>query len=185
MRRAILVAALSMTIPLVSTSCARKRPVTPPPPMEEPAAATPAEPPAEPMAEPVDPLAGDLDAVNEYVRAQALLRDVFYAYDSAGLSPEARQTLAANARFLAAHPQFEIVIEGHCDERGTNEYNLALGERRASSARDYLASLAVERGRLRTISYGEERPVCADSNEACWSQNRRGHFVIAGRRGEP
>ncbi|HEX5757696.1 MAG TPA: peptidoglycan-associated lipoprotein Pal [Thermoanaerobaculia bacterium] len=183
MRKTVL-AISSVVVLLVSMSCARKKPVVPPapPPVETSAAPAPAAPPEEPAA-PADPLAGDLDSVNEYVRTQGLLRDVYYAYDSAALSPEARQALAANARFLSGHPEFEVVIEGHCDERGTNEYNLALGERRASSARDYLASLGVRGDRLRTLSYGEERPACHDSDEACWSQNRRCHFLIAARRG--
>ena len=74
-----------------------------------------------------------------------------------------------------------MTIEGHADERGTNEYNLALGDKRANAVRDYLTSLGVDAGRLRTLSYGEERPVCTESEESCWSQNRRGHMVITGR----
>ena len=80
-----------------------------------------------------------------------------------------------------AQRQFMVTIEGHADERGTNEYNLALGERRANAVSDYLGSLGVAGDRLRTISYGEERPVCTESDESCWSQNRRAHMVITGR----
>lgn len=169
--------------------CARKKPATAPQsPVEEVAAAAPApvpEPPAapEPAPEPADPLAGDLASVNEYLRSQGLLGDVYYAYDSADLSDDARQRLAGNARFFNEHPVFEALIEGHCDERGTPEYNLALGERRASSARSYLTSLGVDGSRLRTITYGEERPVCTEDEEACWSRNRRAHFLVTGRRG--
>lgn len=168
--------------------CARKKPTTAPrAPVQEVASTAPApvpEPPAapEPAPESVDPLDGDLASVNEYVRSQGLLDDVFYAYDSFDLTEEARQRLAANAQFFNRYPAFEAVIEGHCDERGTPEYNLALGERRASSARSYLTSLGVDGSRLRTITYGEERPVCSESDESCWSQNRRAHFLITGRR---
>jgi peptidoglycan-associated lipoprotein len=80
------------------------------------------------------------------------------------------------------HGDILFTIEGHCDERGTNEYNIALGQRRASAAKDYIVSLGVEDSRLRTISYGEERPFCTESNEGCWQQNRRAHFVATGRR---
>ncbi len=168
--------------------CNRKKPTTAPEaPIQAEVAPPPApapEPPPAPPAPsaPADPLAGDLASVNEYVRSQGLLDDVFYEYDSANLTETARQRLAANAQFFNKHPVFEALIEGHCDERGTPEYNLALGERRASSARDYLSSLGVDGSRLRTITYGEERPVCTGNEEGCWSQNRRSHFMITGRR---
>ncbi|HVS00452.1 MAG TPA: peptidoglycan-associated lipoprotein Pal [Thermoanaerobaculia bacterium] len=129
-----------------------------------------------------DPLAGDLGSVNEYVRSQGLLGDVYFFYDSSELSPEARQRLADNGRFLSQNPQFEALVEGHCDSRGTPEYNLALGERRASAALSYLTALGVDGSRLRTLSYGEEKPVCTEEDESCWSQNRRAHFLLTGRR---
>lgn len=168
--------------------CSRKKPTTAPAaPIQQEAAASPAPAPGppsapEPVAEPADPLAGDLASVNEYLRSRGMLGDVYYAYDSSDLSEEARQRLAANARFFNEHPVFEALIEGHCDEQGTPEYNLALGERRANSARSYLTSLGVDGSRLRTITYGEERPVCTESSESCWSQNRRAHFLVTGRR---
>ena len=187
-RRALCLMWIGLSLTVLS-GCSRKKPATAPAaaPVQEAAVAAPApppEPPAapEPAPEPMDPLAGDLASVNEYLRSQGLLGDVYYAYDSADLSEESRQRLAANARFFNEHPAFEALIEGHCDDRGTPEYNLALGERRASSARSYLASLGVDGSRLRTITYGEERPVCTDSEEACWSQNRRAHFLVTGRR---
>ena len=116
------------------------------------------------------------DAVNK-----GLLGDIFFEFDRFELSADARERLARNARFMLDASQFVLTIEGHCDERGTNDYNLALGERRASAARDYLVSLGVPANRLRTISYGEERPFCTSSDEQCWSQNRRGHFMISSR----
>ena len=90
--------------------------------------------------------------------------------------------MAANAKWIRENPSYLFTIEGHCDERGTNEYNLALGQRRASGAKDYLVSLGVDGGKLVTISYGEERPFCTDSSEECWAKNRRAHFVATGRR---
>lgn len=170
---------------LVVAGCARKRPTTADRTPEETAVATaPVAGGAAPAApEAADPLAGDLEAVNAYVRGQGLLGDVHYPYDSWDLSSEARERLADNARFLSRHPQFEVRIEGHCDERGTPEYNLALGERRAVAAQSYLGSMGVGEDRLSTLSYGKERPVCSDPGETCWWRNRRAHFVIAGRRG--
>jgi len=128
-----------------------------------------------------NPLDKDLQTVNAYVQQQGLLGDVFFDYDRAELKPEARERLAKNAQWLNANPQFQLTLEGHCDERGTNEYNLALGDRRASAARDYLQSLGVANTRMKTISYGEERPFCEGHDESCWSQNRRAHFMITGR----
>ncbi|HKV11963.1 MAG TPA: peptidoglycan-associated lipoprotein Pal [Thermoanaerobaculia bacterium] len=148
-----------------------------------PASPSPApEPGPAPAPEP-DPLSGDLDSVNEYLRRQGLLGDIYFQYDEASLSGEARERLAQNARFLTQYPQFRVTLEGHCDERGTSEYNLALGERRAASVRDYLVSLGVTSDRLSTISYGKEKPACADEDESCWSLNRRAHPVVTGRSG--
>ena len=180
--------ALVVLILCVPAGCARKKPKTmaEAPPAEAVAQAPAPSPVAdtlEPAAASADPLEGDdLAAINAYVRERGLLGDVYYQYDSFELSPEARQRLADNASFFHRYPRFEALIEGHCDERGTAEYNLALGERRAGSALDYLSSLGVEEARLRTLSYGKERPACAEGSEDCWSRNRRAHFVIVGRR---
>ena len=106
-----------------------------------------------------------------------VLKDVHFAYDSAELDGEARDVLAANAEWLKENPRARTEIEGHCDERGTIEYNLALGARRAQTAKDYLVSLGISADRLSTISYGEELPLCRESNESCWARNRRAHFV--------
>lgn len=184
-RQALFLVVIGLSLALLP-GCSRKKPTTAPEaPVEEMVAAAPEPaPPAAPAPPPEvpDPLAGDLASVNEYIQRQGLLGDVYYAYDSSDLSEEARQRLAANARFFNEHPVFEALIEGHCDEQGTPEYNLALGERRANSARNYLTSLGVDGSRLRTITYGEERPVCTESVESCWSQNRRAHFLVTGRR---
>lgn len=103
---------------------------------------------------------------------------VLFDYDSSALSSDAKSTLAAQAAFLKKNPAIRITVEGHCDERGTREYNLALGERRASAARDYLVAQGVDAARIRTISYGKERPAVIGSNETAWAQNRRSVSVI-------
>jgi peptidoglycan-associated lipoprotein len=129
-----------------------------------------------------DPLmSADLQVVNDELRRRGFAPDIYFLYDESSLSDEARDALARNADLLKSAPQFSLTIEGHADERGTNEYNLALGERRATATRDYLNSLGVSSDRVRTISYGEERPVCTETSESCWSQNRRAHMVVTGR----
>ena len=110
--------------------------------------------------------------------ATSPLKDIFFEFDRADLRSDARDTLRANADWLKTNPSARIEIEGHCDERGTNEYNLALGAKRAQSAKDYLVSLGIAGDRLSTISYGEEIPVCREHEESCWRQNRRARFVI-------
>ena len=106
------------------------------------------------------------------------LKDVFYEFDRYDLSADARATLRANADWLKSNPSAKVEIEGHCDERGTNEYNLALGAKRAQAAREFLSSLGIPAERLSTISYGEEIPVCQEHSEDCWRKNRRARFVI-------
>jgi len=115
------------------------------------------------------------------VLESSMLHDIHFAFDRYDLSPEARGILAKNAEFILKFPRAKIQIEGHCDERGTNEYNLALGERRALSAKKYLVSLGVPAHRLATISYGEELPIDPRHNEEAWAKNRRAHFVILSR----
>jgi len=107
----------------------------------------------------------------------ANMKDVFYDYDSYDISQQYQQVLAADARFLQQHSGMKFTIEGHCDERGSTEYNLALGDNRANAARQALVQLGVSADRIRTISYGKEKPFCTESNESCWQQNRRAHFV--------
>jgi peptidoglycan-associated lipoprotein len=128
-----------------------------------------------------DPLAGDLATVNRYVREQGLLADVLFDYDRHELGADARRQLEANARFLKERPQFQIALEGHADERGTVEYNLALGQKRSASARSYLDAMGVARDRLQATSLGEERPLCTEHNEDCWQRNRRVRFEIVAR----
>ena len=110
--------------------------------------------------------------------ASSPLKDVYFDFDRYDLSAEARTILRANADWLKSNPGARVEIEGHCDDRGTNEYNLALGAKRAQSAREYLTTLGITANRLSTISYGEEIPVCKEQTESCWKQNRRARFVI-------
>jgi peptidoglycan-associated lipoprotein len=109
------------------------------------------------------------------------LQDIQFDYDSFDLSQEARDILQSNANWLQSNEQTKIEIEGHCDERGTVEYNLALGAKRAKSVRDYLMTLGVSANRVSTISYGEELPLCREAIESCWQQNRRAHFLVVTR----
>lgn len=113
----------------------------------------------------------------EETTPESRLDDVFFDYDQYELRADTRRLLQENARYLREHSGMNIVLEGHCDERGTNEYNLALGQRRADSVRDYLIDLGIDGGRLRTISYGEERPFETGHDESAWARNRRVHFV--------
>lgn len=106
------------------------------------------------------------------------LRDVNFDFDRYNLRPDAREILKKHAARLKANPQVKVTIEGHCDERGTNEYNLALGAKRADSVKRYLVDSGISSERLSTISYGEELPLCKEQDEICWAKNRRGHFAI-------
>ncbi len=105
---------------------------------------------------------------------------VHFDYDAYNITEEGKSVLQRQAAWLAKYPSVRVTIEGHCDERGTREYNLALGARRANSVKEYLASLGVSAGRVDTISYGKERPICTESDEGCWAQNRRGVTTITG-----
>ena len=130
-------------------------------------------------AEPMDDTLGDRgmnDAAS--LNAQQILKPVQFDFDKYDLKPEAIRTLGGNAAAIKEHNQFNVRVEGHCDERGTVEYNLALGEKRARAARDYLVSLGIEAGRLRVVSYGKERPADTRHNESAWATNRRAEFVF-------
>ena len=106
------------------------------------------------------------------------LKDIHFEFDRYELKADARDVLEANAKWLKENPSVRVEIEGHCDERGTNEYNAGLGAKRAQAARDYLVSLEISAQRLSTVSYGEEIPVCTEHTESCWEKNRRDRFVI-------
>jgi peptidoglycan-associated lipoprotein len=118
-----------------------------------------------------------LDELN----AEKPLGDVFFDYDKYDLKDEARGILQKDSDWLKKWTSTKITVEGHCDSRGTAEYNLALGERRANAAKDYLVSLGVPADRITVVSKGKEQPFCNEENESCWSQNRRGHFIITAK----
>jgi peptidoglycan-associated lipoprotein len=128
---------------------------------------TPA-PPVEP------PPAPDMDAL--FLKE---VRDAYFDFNKADIRPDARDALTKTAEFLRNNPGIRVTVEGHCDERGSTEYNLALGDRRAGAVKQYLVSLGISADRISTVSFGKEKPFCTQSNESCWQQNRRGHFVRA------
>ena len=143
------------------------------PPAEE--VPPPPPPPPPPVAE--EPKAPEMPPPPPVVKPTVKLEDVFFGFDKADLGPSNQQALEDVSHWLEDNSGSSITVEGHCDERGTVEYNLALGERRATAIKDHLESLGVDAGRIKTISYGKERPFCSDHNEQCWKENRRGHFV--------
>ncbi len=118
-----------------------------------------------------------LPSPKEFVESAAL-RDVYFDFDRYDVRTSDKTTLDDNAKWLKSNQSTLLLIEGHADERGTNEYNLALGERRAKATRDYLVSVGIEAGRITVISYGEERPTCTEKAESCWTKNRRAHFLV-------
>jgi peptidoglycan-associated lipoprotein len=113
----------------------------------------------------------------DYV-AVAEVPDVFFDFDRYAIRKDAMRVLDGNAQWLKSHPKALVMIEGHCDERGTGEYNFALGERRAKSTMDYLVSHGIAASRITVVSMGEERPMCAEHSEGCWAKNRRAHFLV-------
>lgn len=183
--------AVGLCLALGLSGCAKKAPAPAPPPPPPPAPATtpappppPPPPPPAPAPEAPRPLTEEelfarksLDELN----AEKPLGDVFFAYDSATVSEEARATLQKNMEWLRKWASTRVLVEGHCDNRGTPEYNLALGEQRAASVRDYLVSLGLPAERVTIVSKGEEQPFCNEEAESCYSQNRRGHFLITAK----
>ncbi|MGA2481701.1 MAG: peptidoglycan-associated lipoprotein Pal [Candidatus Acidiferrales bacterium] len=107
------------------------------------------------------------------------VQDAYFDYNKADIRADARDALAKTGDFFRRYPEVKVTIEGHCDERGSTEYNIALGDRRAQAVRQYLVSLGISADRMNTVSYGKEKPFCTDHNEECWQQNRRGHFILA------
>ena len=190
LRRA-LVLALVVIFAVGLVGCNRRRPVTaapaPPPSAAPPAETTPPPPPPQRVDDglpvPQQPLADDsianrsLDDLNR----DSPLKPVFFPLDSAELDDAGRAVATANAGVMKKYPTWIVTIEGHCDERGTAEYNLALGERRAVAVKTYLVSLGIPPDRIRTVSYGKEFPFDPGSTEEAWAKNRRGHFVITSK----
>jgi peptidoglycan-associated lipoprotein len=175
--------ALVLTASAGLAACGKK---TPPPPPAPPPAAPPTPTPAPPPPAPEPP-----PQLNEYDRLkqmsleeldrQGLLPEIRFDYDKADVREGDRAILERNAATLKKFDFLKVKVEGHCDERGTVEYNLALGERRAKAAYDYLVSLGVPASRLQLVSFGKEMPVCQESSEDCWQKNRRARFTVTGK----
>jgi peptidoglycan-associated lipoprotein len=184
MKKTVLVV-LALAAATAFTACAKKAPpAAPPPPPVVPEAPPPAPPPPpKPEVAPVVDEYARLRAMSaEDIEKSGLLKEVYFDYDKADIREPDRATLAQDADALKRFDFLRITVEGHCDERGTVEYNLALGERRAKAAHDYLVSLGVPADRLKTVSYGKEVPVCTQSSEDCWQRNRRAHFTVTGKK---
>ena len=188
-RRTVFLSLLLVTI--AAGACGKKkppiaRPIPPPPAGSSTTITPPPEPPApapEPTTVPPEPVpedsiaAGSIDDINR----NSPLKPVFYELDAAEVDADGQRVLQANAEVLRRYPSWQISVEGHCDERGTAEYNLALGERRAVAARNYLVSLGIPADRVKTVSYGKEFPFDPGHNEEAWSKNRRAHFVVTAK----
>ena len=192
LRGSVYVSALALVMVVGLTACAKKVPPPPPPPPAPPvvAAAPPAPPPAPPPAAPAPapapprPLTEDeifARKTVEQLNAEMPLADVMFNYDQSGIRDDQRATLQRNADYLRRWPSVRLSVEGHADARGTNEYNLALGERRANAVKEYLVGLGIATDRLVVVSKGEEAPLCTEQTEACYDRNRRGHFLITGK----
>ncbi|HXV21086.1 MAG TPA: peptidoglycan-associated lipoprotein Pal [Desulfuromonadales bacterium] len=167
---------------LLAAGCAKKpapevvapAPAPPPPAYEQPMVS---EMPPQPVPGLQEQAVAEMPVAPEMVAVAGLQR-INFAYDQYTLSDQAREVLAGNAAWMKANPGARVIVEGHCDERGSDEYNLALGERRALAAQNYLVSLGIAAGRLSTVSYGEERPLAPGKGETAWAQNRRAEFKV-------
>jgi peptidoglycan-associated lipoprotein len=126
-------------------------------------------------------LPNDIEELNRVVQARGYIADAFFEYNDSSLSADAQTALTNSANWLKKNGQYNLLIEGHCDERGTEQYNLALGDRRANQAKEYLVTLGVDGSRIRTVSYGEERPFDPGHDDSAWAKNRRDHLVLVGK----
>jgi peptidoglycan-associated lipoprotein len=173
----------------MGTACHGHPPATAPVPPQAASPTVPAKPPAPPPPPAPAPVPSHTPTPQELFDRKSLsdlnaehpLSDAYFDTDQTLLRDDARQALKQDAEWLAKWPTTKVLIEGHCDERGTAEYNLGLGERRAKEVVDYLESLGVSPARITSDSLGKEKPFCADDTESCWKQNRRGHFVITSK----
>ena len=189
-RRLLTAIALASAIAVASAACGKKAPAAAPAPPPPPPAAPAAPPPPPPPPQPPAPAPAPRPLTEEQIFAQKTLdqlnaerplADVFFDLDRAELRDDAKGPLQRDADWLKKWTSTAINVEGHCDSRGSAEYNLALGSRRANAVKEYLVSLGVANGRITTISKGKEQPFCTEENETCWQQNRRGHFLITAK----
>ena len=184
-----------VVVGLFAMACPKKpKPVTQPPAVVDTAPPpVVAPPPPEPtkvenrdfVQEPTvtkETLPANLDELNRYAQANGYIQDAFFGYDESALTSDGQTALTNSANWLKGDGKaYNVLIEGHCDERGTEQYNLALGDKRANIAKEYLATLGVDASRMRTVSYGEERPFDPGHDESAWSKNRRAHLVLVGK----
>jgi peptidoglycan-associated lipoprotein len=191
MRRSFRVCATAsmMATALLAGACGGNPPPKPPPPAPTKPAAEPTKP-APPPAPTPPPAPKPRELTEEEIFAKmsldelnkkGVLSDVFFALDSTELTQESRASLQKNVEYMKRWTSTKVMVEGHADSRGTNEYNLALAERRAGSVRDYLVSLGITADRVTIVSKGEEAPFCTEESESCWQQNRRGHFLFTAK----
>lgn len=180
-----------LVLGMLYAGCSSKKVVQPTPQLAEPeiksqAAVTAQEPaqkrpeirPAERISEQQLAKIATKDETSGRIEEKAMFDDIHFDYDKYEVRSEAQAVFQTIASWLLKNPSAKILIEGHCDERGTNEYNLALADRRAKSVRDYLIALGTTSGKVEMVSYGEEKPLCTEHTEECWAKNRRAHFVI-------
>jgi len=191
LRRCVWLTAMMLLVVLTVAACSKKIPPPPPPPPEPPAAPAPPPPPPPPPPAPAPapppapkPLTEEelfakktLDQLN----AEMPLGDVMFDYDMSAIKDDQRALLQKNADWMRKWTSTRVTVEGHADARGTNEYNLALGERRGNAVKNYLVSLGIAADRMTVISKGEEAQVCSEMTDACYQRNRRGHFIITAK----
>ncbi|MES1255839.1 MAG: peptidoglycan-associated lipoprotein Pal [Acidobacteriota bacterium] len=183
--------ALGLAVSVFAAGCHKKVPpaaAAPPPPPPPAAPAPPPPPPPPPAPRPAPPAPAALTEEEIFQRktvdqlnAERPFTDAYFDLDKSEIRDDARAALQKDADFLKKWSSVQVNVEGHCDSRGSSEYNLALGTRRGNAVKDYLVSLGVATTRVTVISKGKEQPVCTEENESCWQQNRRGHFVITGK----
>jgi peptidoglycan-associated lipoprotein len=183
--------ALIVTLIVTVSACSKKvppppAPAPPPPPAVPAAPPAPPPPPAPAPAPPSTPPALTEQEVFsrksvDQLNAEKPLTDAYFDYDKSDLREDGRASLQKDAEYLKKWSSIVVSVEGHCDSRGSSEYNLALGSRRGTAVKDYLVSLGVAANRITVVSKGKEQPFCGEDTEACWQQNRRGHFIITGK----
>ena len=184
------VVGLSAMLMVIATGCGKKAPATTPAPPPAPVAAAPATPPPPPPPPPPAAAPKPAPLTEEQIFAQKSLdqlnaerplADVFFDYDQSAVRDDSRAPLQKNADWLKRWTSTQITVEGHADARGSSEYNLALGSRRATAVKDYLVNLGIPGNRITVVSKGKEQPFCTAQSEECWQQNRRGHFIITAK----
>ena len=189
-RRLLLTFILALVVAISAAACGKKAPAAVPAPPPAPPPAAPAPPPPPPPPPPPAPAPTPPPLTEEEIfarksleqlNAERPLDDVFFDLDQSSIRDDARPRLQKDADWMKRWTSTQVTVEGHCDSRGSSEYNLGLGSRRATAVKDYLVSLGVPAGRITVVSKGKESPACSEEAESCWSQNRRGHFVITAK----